>query len=48
MDRPGASWSCCMQQLQQLHAAPVALQLPLGAAAGFVGVVDLIHEVALV
>ena len=44
MDREGADLRACMQAItDQLDARPLALQLPVGAAAGFQGVVNLIE-----
>jgi len=48
MDRVGADYSRCLQMIRdRLGANPVAIQLPIGHEDGFVGVVDLIQEVAL-
>ncbi len=43
MDRAGANFPGCIQQMvDKLGAHPVAVQLPLGAEADFLGVIDLI------
>jgi elongation factor G len=43
MDRPGADFFRVLRQIEErLGARPVALQLPIGTEAGFVGVVDLV------
>ena len=44
LDRTGASFDYCVQTIKdRLHATPVLLQLPIGAEADFLGVVDLIE-----
>jgi elongation factor G len=44
MDRAGANYLGCIQQMKdKLNAKPVPIQLPLGAEADFVGIVDLIE-----
>jgi len=49
MDRAGADfWRCIDMIRERLEAVPVAIQVPIGAEASFVGVVDLIDRVALV
>jgi elongation factor G len=48
MDRVGADFSRCLQMVRdRLGANPVAIQIPIGREDGFVGVVDLVNEVAL-
>src|SRR5579864_8927958 len=43
MDRAGANFLRCVEQIQtRLRGNPVAIQLPIGAEDGFVGVVDLV------
>ncbi|MBT4898336.1 MAG: elongation factor G, partial [Nitrospina sp.] len=43
MDRAGADFLGCIQQMKEkLNAHPAVIQLPLGAEAGFLGVIDLI------
>src|SRR5580693_8442467 len=43
MDRAGANFLRCVDQIRtRLRGNPVAIQLPIGAEEGFVGVVDLI------
>ena len=43
MDRAGANFLGCVgQMIEKLGAHPVAIQLPLGAEADFIGVIDLI------
>jgi elongation factor G len=43
MDRPGADFDRVLAQIEgRLGARPVAVQLPIGAEAGFAGVVDLV------
>jgi elongation factor G len=43
MDRSGANFLNCVGQMEErLNANPVPLQLPIGAEANFVGVIDLI------
>ena len=43
MDRAGANFlGCVAQMVEKLGAHPVAIQLPLGAEADFIGVIDLI------
>ncbi|MBC8285666.1 MAG: elongation factor G, partial [Nitrospinae bacterium] len=44
MDRAGANYLACIEQMKdKLNAKPVPIQLPLGAEADFVGVIDLIE-----
>ncbi|MFV0535648.1 MAG: elongation factor G [Cumulibacter sp.] len=48
MDRTGADFYRCVQMMiDRLGATPLVLQLPIGAEADFVGVVDLIRMQAL-
>jgi len=48
MDRIGADFRATLQQIEQrLKARPVLLQLPIGEEGGFVGVIDLLTEEAL-
>ena len=43
MDRAGADFLNCVGQMKErLNANPVPLQLPIGAEANFVGIIDLI------
>ena len=43
MDRSGADFLNCVEQMEErLNANPVPLQLPIGAEADFVGIIDLI------
>jgi len=43
MDRSGADFLNCVGQMQErLNANPVPLQLPIGAEANFIGIIDLI------
>src|SRR6267154_1738908 len=43
MDRAGANFVRCVEQIRsRLRGVPVAIQLPIGAEDGFVGVVDLV------
>jgi elongation factor G len=47
LDRPGADFRHAMATIhERLGARPVALQLPLGAEDGFVGIIDLVSEQA--
>ena len=44
MDRAGANFIGCVEQMKEkLNANPVPIQLPLGAEADFLGVIDLIN-----
>lgn len=44
MDRAGADFLGCVEQMKEkLNAHPVPIQLPLGAEADFLGVIDLIN-----
>ena len=44
MDRAGANFLDCVEQMKgKLNAHPVPVQLPLGAEADFIGVIDLIN-----
>ena len=48
MDRAGADFERVVRQIRErLRAAPVPLQLPIGAADDFVGVVDLVRRKAI-
>ncbi len=48
MDRPGADFHRVVRQLKdRLGANPVPIQIPIGAAAGFQGVIDLIRMQAV-
>src|SRR6266568_5745413 len=49
MDRVGADFEQCVTQLKaKLHASPVVMQLPLGVEDQFQGVIDVIHQRAIV
>jgi elongation factor G len=49
MDRVGADFAAAVQSMRdRLGAKPLPIQLPIGAEDGFVGVVDLIEDKALV
>ncbi|RPI34176.1 MAG: elongation factor G [Chloroflexota bacterium] len=49
MDRIGASYERTIDMVRdRLGANPIAMQLPIGTEASFVGVVDLLNEVAIV
>jgi elongation factor G len=49
MDRVGADFFRCLEMIKsRLGDNPVAIQIPIGREDGFVGVVDLIEEVAMV
>jgi elongation factor G len=49
MDRVGADFAAAVQSMRdRLGAHPLPIQLPIGAEDGFVGVVDLIEDKALV
>jgi elongation factor G len=49
LDRTGASFDRCISMIKdRLRAKPLVLQIPIGAEADFVGVVDLIQMKALV
>src|SRR5665213_504323 len=48
MDRAGADFLRCVDQIRtRLRGNPVAIQLPIGAEEGFVGVVDLVKMKAI-
>jgi elongation factor G len=48
MDRAGANFERCIDQIRsRLRGNPVAIQLPIGAEDGFVGVVDLVKMKAI-
>ncbi|MHB8620637.1 MAG: elongation factor G [Chloroflexota bacterium] len=48
MDRTGADfWRCFEMIKERLGSSPVAIQLPIGAEAGFEGIVDLIADKAV-
>ena len=49
LDRTGASFDRCVEMIKsRLGATPLVLQIPIGAEADFIGVVDLIQMKALV
>ena len=49
MDRLGADFPRCLGMIaERLGARPLALQLPIGEEAGFVGVIDLLRNCAVV
>src|SRR6202140_852513 len=49
MDKIGADYFQCLKDIvDRLGAKPVALQLPIGAEAGFKGIIDLVRMVAVV
>src|SRR6195256_5760230 len=49
MDRVGADFYRCLDMLRErLGAHPVAIQLPIGREDGYLGLVDLIEQTALV
>jgi elongation factor G len=49
MDRAGADfWRAIAMMADRLRAVPVAIQVPIGSESSFVGVVDLIEQIALV
>jgi len=49
LDRTGASFDRCVEMIKsRLNAIPLVLQIPIGAEADFIGVVDLIAMKALV
>ncbi|MCJ7693902.1 MAG: elongation factor G [Anaerolineaceae bacterium] len=48
MDRMGASFERTIQSIRdRLGAKPVAMQIPIGAESDFIGMVDLMNEVAI-
>jgi len=48
MDRVGANFDRCVRMMvDRLHAKPVPVQIPWGAEENFVGVIDVIRQVAL-
>jgi len=48
MDRVGADFAATFEQIKtKLQGNPVAVQLPIGAESGFVGVIDLIRMKAI-
>jgi elongation factor G len=48
MDRMGADFDACVSEIRaKLHANPVCLQLPIGQAETFAGVIDLLEMKAL-
>ncbi|MDR1449814.1 MAG: elongation factor G [Propionibacteriaceae bacterium] len=48
LDRTGASFDHCVKTIRErLHATPLIVQLPIGAEASFLGVVDLVGMRAL-
>ncbi|MGA8495868.1 MAG: elongation factor G [Xanthobacteraceae bacterium] len=49
MDKVGADYFQCLKDIvDRLGAKPVAMQLPIGAEAGFKGIIDLVRMVAVV
>jgi elongation factor G len=49
MDKTGADYFQCLKDIvDRLGAKPVALQLPIGAEAGFKGIIDLVRMVGVV
>ncbi|MCJ7677042.1 MAG: elongation factor G [Anaerolineales bacterium] len=49
MDRPGASYQLTIDSIRErLGANPIAIQMPIGAEASFVGVIDLFVNKAMV
>ena len=49
MDRTGADFANCVHQIKErLGAVPVCVQLPIGAEDKFEGVIDLVHNRAIV
>ncbi|MYE01395.1 MAG: elongation factor G [Alphaproteobacteria bacterium] len=49
LDRVGADFFRCVEMIRErLGAVPLVLQMPIGAEAGFVGVVDLVRRRAIV
>src|ERR1700693_3535410 len=49
MDKMGANYFQCLKDIvDRLGAKPVALQLPIGAEAGFKGIIDLVRMVGVV
>jgi elongation factor G len=49
MDKVGADYFQCLKDIvDRLGAKPVALQLPIGAEAGFKGIIDLVRMVGVV
>jgi elongation factor G len=49
LDRVGADFMGCVGMIaERLGAKPLVLQLPLGSEAGFVGVIDLLRDTAVV
>ena len=48
MDRVGANFQRCVDMMvERLHANPVPVQLPWGAEENFIGVIDVVRQVAL-
>jgi elongation factor G len=48
LDRTGANFNFCVETIKnRLNATPAIIQLPIGAEAGFLGVVDLVANRAL-
>jgi elongation factor G len=48
MDRPGADFPRVLEMMRtRLHSNPVAVQLPLGGEDDFRGVIDLVHQKAI-
>jgi elongation factor G len=48
MDRVGADLDAAVGSIRRLHPAPLLAQLPIGREGGFIGVVDLIRQRALI
>ncbi len=48
MDRVGANFDRCVEMMaERLHANPVPVQIPWGVEDGFVGIIDVVRQVAL-
>src|SRR5687768_2429270 len=48
MDRPGADFERCLDMMRvRLQANPLAVQIPIGSADGFKGVIDLVENKAV-
>ncbi|GAA3830398.1 elongation factor G [Streptomyces chiangmaiensis] len=48
MDRAGADLDAAVDSIRRLHPSPLVVQMPIGAEAGFTGVVDLLRMRSLV